>query len=124
MVVLVILKVLRVPLDQILELVADLATEDPAMPGAHLSSVRPTDPADAATTPVTSATVAAMAAASLVLGRTWAQGSASASAAKAATERASEKAAAAATTQATVREITERLSGEMIDVRTDYLTFI
>ena len=82
--------------------------------------------ADAAMTPVTPATVAGLAASataqtSLVLEQTWPKGSANASAARADSERASEKANAAT---ATVREITERLSGEMIDFRTVYICAI
>ena len=119
-----IVKALRVLLAQLRKLVEDPDMEDPSKTGALLSSVRPADPADAATTPVTSATVVA---ASEVPGQAWVQGSASASAAKADSARALEKATAhtaAATDQATVREVTERLSGEMVDVRRDYLTFI
>lgn len=59
MVVTVILKDLRDLLAQLRKLVEDLDTEDPSMTSALLPIVRPADSADAATTPVTSATVVA-----------------------------------------------------------------
>jgi len=131
MVVTVFLKVLKALLAQLRKFMPDLVTEDPSMTGVLFSSVRPADTANAATAPVAATVVAT----SEVPEQAWVQGSASASAARAVSARALEKAmahtvtatataTAAATEQATVREITDRLSGEMIDVRTDYLTFI
>ena len=123
MVATVFLKDLKALLAQLTKSMPDLVTEDPSMTGALSSSVRPADTAIAATAPVAATVVAA----SEVPRQAWVQGSASASAARAVSARALEKATAhtaAATEQATVREITDRLSGEMIDVRTDYLTFI
>jgi len=60
MVVTVIALVLKPLLAQLRKLVADLVTEDPSMTGALLPIVRPADPADAATTPVTATVQAAL----------------------------------------------------------------
>ena len=60
MVVTVILMVLKPLRAQLRKLVADLVTEDPSMTGALSPIVRPADPADAATTPVTATVEAAL----------------------------------------------------------------